>query len=118
MICDAFAVVDVPFPFSDLPRAKRRKALVLSEQAFNRHNAASILMMITSAAGSTWHHDVEITEWGAAGLRKPCVARPKLFTLDNRLIAAEVGALAVADRRAVGRALKAAMPWLDDGSAD
>ncbi len=43
-----FDVVEVPFPFSDVPRSKRRKALVLSAQDFNETSGASILMMITS----------------------------------------------------------------------
>ncbi len=117
MICEAFAVVDVPFPFSDVPRSKRRKALVLSERAFNERNGASILMMITSAIGSAWYRDVALEEWAAAGLRKPCVARPKLFTLDNRLISAQVGELAASDRRAVALALQGSIPLLDDGAA-
>lgn len=117
MICEAFAVVDVPFPFSDLPRSKPRKALVLSEHSFNDRNGASILMMITSATGSAWYHDVALNEWAAAGLRKPCVARPKLFTLDNRLISAQVGELATSDRRAIARALQGSIPLLDDGAA-
>jgi len=110
MICEPFSVVDVPFPFSDLPRAKRRKALVLSSEPFNRRNGATILMMITSATRSSWHADVPLASWSAAGLRKPCVARAKLFTLDNRLIAGRVGTLTPEDARAVGGALREAMP--------
>ncbi|MBT3344450.1 MAG: type II toxin-antitoxin system PemK/MazF family toxin [Gemmatimonadetes bacterium] len=117
MICEAFAVVDVPFPFSDLPRSKRRKALVLSDCSFNDRNGASILMMITSATGSAWHHDVALKEWAAAGLRKPCVARPKLFTLDNRLISTQIGELAASDRQAVARALQGSIPLLEDSAA-
>ncbi len=116
MISEAFAVVDVPFPFADLPRSKRRKALVLSERSFNDRNGASILMMITSATGSAWFHDVALKGWAAAGLRKPCVARPKLFTLDNRLISAQVGELAASDRQAVSRALQGSIPLLDEGA--
>ncbi len=116
MICEAFAVVDVPFPFSDLPRSKRRKALVLSGRSFNDRNGASILMMITSATGSTWYRDVALTEWAAAGLWKPCVARPKLFTLDNRLISDQVGELAASDRQAITQALRGSIPLLNDGT--
>ena len=110
MICDPFSVVDVPFPFSDLPRAKRRKALVVSSHEFNRRNGATILMMITSATRSKWHLDVPVTAWDRAGLHKPCVARAKLFTLDNRLIVDRVGALAPEDVSAVSDALREAMP--------
>ena len=112
MICEAFDVVDVPFPFSDLPRSKRRKALVVSNIAFQRANNASILMMITSAARSSWRHDVPIAAWRAAGLRKACVARPKLFTLDNRLILGHVGTLSAEDADSVCQSLRDAVPLL------
>lgn len=110
MICDPFAVVTVPFPFSDLPRAKGRKALVLSSREFNLRNGASILMMITSAARSQWHLDVPLRAWAAAGLRKPCVARAKLFTLDNQLITEHNGVLSRDDAEAVRVTLRAALP--------
>jgi len=112
MICEPYTVVDVPFPFSDLPRSKRRKALVLSSETLQRRNGATILMMITSATGSTWHLDVPLVGWEAAGLRKPCVARPKLFTLDNRLIIGRVGTLTAADVQSVAQVLGDAMPVL------
>ena len=35
MIYSPFDIVKVPFPFSDVPRSKRRKALVLSDPVFN-----------------------------------------------------------------------------------
>jgi len=111
MICEPFTVVDVPFPFSDLPRAKNRKALVLSSESFNRRNEVTVLMMITSATRSSWHLDVPLEQWSSAGLRKPCVARAKLFTLDNRMILDRVGAMAPEDVEAVARALREAMPW-------
>lgn len=110
MICEPFSVVDVPFPFSDLPHSKLRKALVLSSQEFNRKNGATILMMITSATRSKWHLDVPVVAWDSAGLRKPCVVRAKLFTLDNRLITNRVGALAAEDAGRVRGALREVMP--------
>ncbi len=109
MICSPFDIVDVPFPFSDMLRSKRRKALVLSDAIFNQQNASSLLMMITSAGRSAWHLDVPLEHWRQAGLRKPCLARMKLFTLDNRLILRTVGCLAAEDQRRVIRALRSAL---------
>ena len=111
MICSRFDVVDVPFPFSDVPRSKRRKALVLSDSVFNRKNASSLLMMITSAARSAWHLDVSLEQWNQAGLRKPCLARMKLFTLDNGLILRTVGRLTAEDQQRVTQILRAALPF-------
>ena len=110
MICSRFDIVDVPFPFSDVPHSKRRKALVLSDAVFNQKNASSLLMMITSAARSAWHLDVSLEQWSQAGLRKPCLARMKLFTLDNGLILGKVGRLTAEDQRRVTKALQAALP--------
>ena len=110
MICESFDVVEVPFPFSDLPGSKRRKALVLSSRSFNDQTGNSVLMMITSATRSHWPLDVAIERWSAAGLRKPCVARMKLFTLDNRLILSKSGELSTIDRDRVVASLREALP--------
>ena len=110
MTCDAFDVVEVPFPFSDLSGPKRRKAVVLSGEEFNRRNGNSILMMITSATHSAWHLDVQIERWHESGLRKPCIARQKLFTLDNGLLVGKVGRLNGEDRQKIVEALKASIP--------
>jgi len=109
-ICERFDIVAVPFPFSDAPRAKRRKALVLSPRSFNEKNGASLLMMITSAAHSSWHLDVKLDKWREAGLQKPCLARMKIFTLDNRLILGKVGQLLASDRKNLIAALRLALP--------
>ncbi|MXX40393.1 MAG: type II toxin-antitoxin system PemK/MazF family toxin [Gemmatimonadetes bacterium] len=95
---------------ADVLHAKRRKALVLSDAVFNRKNASSLLMMITSAARSAWHLDVSLEQWSQAGLRKPCLARMKLFTLDNGLILGRVGSLTAEDQQRVTQALRAALP--------
>jgi mRNA interferase MazF len=108
--CERFDVVEVPFPFSDLPRSKRRKALVLSSHAFNERNGSAVLMMVTSAARSSWYLDVQLRQWRQAGLNKPCVARMKLFTLDSRLILGRCGSLADGDQRDVLAALREALP--------
>ena len=109
-ISERFDVVRVPFPFSDAPRSKRRKALVLSSRAFNKRNGSSLLMMITSANHSRWFLDVPLAQWQEAGLQKPCVARMKLFTLDNRLVLSKSGELSQTDRRSVVAALREALP--------
>jgi mRNA interferase MazF len=91
VICDAWSVVVVPFPFGDSAEAKSRPAVVLSTRGFNR-GGLSIMAMVTSARHSTMSGDIPI-EAGTAGLPKDCVIRMKLFTLDNRLIKTKVGDL-------------------------
>lgn len=87
----AGVVVLVPFPFSDLSRAKLRPALVLV--GVDRDDW--ILCQITSNA----YADVLAIELIAAdfqigALRKVSYARPgKLFTANQELMVAEVGTL-------------------------
>lgn len=108
VIYDPWDVVVVPFPFTDRNAAKRRPALIVSNRTFNR-NGHSVMEMITSAGHSGWPGDVPLRDHAVAGLRVPCVARVKLFTLDNRLILRRAGSLSPADRSNVRRNLRAAL---------
>ena len=106
-IYDTFDVVEVPFPFSDLPKSKVRKALVLTPKSMNEPNGATTLMMITSRKNSQWVGDIGLTKWSDAGLKKPCYVRLKFFTPDNKLIIKKVGELGAKDRALVKKSLEA-----------
>jgi mRNA interferase MazF len=101
-----FDVVVVPFPFTDRTSTKRRPALVLSSQAFNQSSRHAVLAMITSAEQSTWPGDCALGDLAAAGLTAACIARLKLFTLDERLIVRACGHLAAADQKRLRSAWK------------
>ena len=101
-----FDVVVVPFPFSDVAGSKRRPALVISSADFNS-SGHTVLAMITTSGQHPWPGDCPITDLQAAGLPRPCIARLKLFTLDNRVILRRIGRLAKADISSVTRALEA-----------
>jgi mRNA interferase MazF len=107
---EPFAVVRVPFPFSDRQASKRRPALVLSEPAFQQHSGHLLLAMVTSARQSAWPLDWPIANLAAAGLDQPCLVRLKLFTLDERLVLGTVGLLAPDDRIGVTANLHALLP--------
>jgi len=103
---DQFAVVRVPFPFTDREATKNRPALVLSDPvAFNKEAGASVMAMITSAANPPWPLDCPITDLHSAGLPAPSKVRFKLFTLDHRLVRGKLGRLGPADRQRVREAL-------------
>jgi mRNA interferase MazF len=103
---ERFAVVRVPFPFTDRDATKNRPALVLSDAAaFNAPAGHSVMAMITSAANAPWPLDCPITDLAAAGLPAPSKVRFKLFTLDHRLVRGVLGALSPADGRTVSDAL-------------
>jgi len=104
---ERFAVVRVPFPFTDRTATRNRPALVLSDSAaFNTPSGHSVMAMITSADNAPWPLDCPLADLAAAGLPAPSKVRFKLFTLDHRLVRGELGRLAPADadRVAVGLA--------------
>ena len=107
MSFDQWAVIVVPFPFTDRDAQKRRPAVILSNRdEFGVPTGHSVLAMITSAAHARWPLDVILDDVEAAGLPAPSLIRMKLFTFDDRLILRQLGALGDHDREAARQALK------------
>jgi mRNA interferase MazF len=106
MICDRYDVVVVPFPFVDRPEVKRRPAVVISNQRFNKSNH-TILAMITTKTDPAWPGDSPIDDYADAGLRLSCLVRFKFFTLDNRLLRKKIGRLSKRDSNRVAEHLYA-----------
>jgi mRNA interferase MazF len=101
VIYKAFDVVAVPFPFTDRDAAKRRPALVISNEQFNRQHQQLVLAMITTAVENVWPSDVPIIDWQEAGLKVACLFRLKLFTLDQKLVLKTIGHLSSRDTKSV-----------------
>jgi mRNA interferase MazF len=96
---EQFAIVVVPFPFTDIATTKRRPALILSDAvAFNAPMGHSVMAMITTATHSPWALDLPISNLKAAGLKVPSIIRMKLFTVDHSLVVKQVGKLAAAEQ--------------------
>lgn len=104
---EPFTVVDIPFPFIDSGRSKRRAALVLSSSEAQRGCEAVVLAMVTSAERSFWNTDVPLRDWKQAGLRKPSILRWKLFTLESCLVIGTRASLSAYDRQAVADSFSA-----------
>jgi mRNA interferase MazF len=100
----AHEIVVVPFPFTERPVSKRRPALVLSSDHFNREHDQLLLAMITSGT-TPWTSDLPIEHWREAGLAARCILRFKIFTLPKSLVLARVGDLFGSDRLAVEKRL-------------
>ena len=103
MICDAWDVVVVPFPFTDSAAAKRRPALAISHRGFNICGHV-VACMITTSRSARWPGDLELDEAASARLGLPqssIVRSMKLFTIDNRLIVRKIGSLCEALRSSV-----------------
>ena len=84
-------VVVVPFPFSDLSRAKRRPALVVAEL----EGGDQILCQITSQAIHDQYSIIlDDRDFESGGLKRESRIRPhRLFTADTQLILYRVGHL-------------------------
>jgi mRNA interferase MazF len=76
MICEPWAVVIIPFPFTEGLRTKRRPALALTTKAFNQ-NGYTVLAMVTTKARPSWPGDTDISDYQLAGLKVPCIVRLK-----------------------------------------
>ena len=84
-------VVVVPFPFSDLTRAKRRPALVLATLSGDD----VILCQITSqSVRDTYAILLQDANFEQGGLRQTSNVRPnRLFTADQRIILYRIGTI-------------------------
>ncbi|MFP4551280.1 MAG: type II toxin-antitoxin system PemK/MazF family toxin [Spirochaetales bacterium] len=99
--CKPGSVVEVPFPFMDVAKRKRRPALVLGSIP-----EAVVLAMITSAKRSAWPSDVPLVEWESAGLRAQSVVRLKLFSIEPELVITTRGELSPRDQAAVRESIR------------
>jgi len=111
MLCDAFDVAAVPFPFVDKPAIKRRPALALTQLDFNDANGHTVFAMITTAKLDHWQDDYFLVDPGTSGLVQDCFVRWKLFTLPNELVLKKLGSLGRVDRDAVSSILKRILPF-------
>lgn len=98
MICERYDVVVVPYPFHEVPIAKRRPTVVLSGKTFNARNRNTLVAMITTAKETSWPTDVSIGDLDLAGLLLPCVIRLRLQTLPNESFIRGLGRLGALDR--------------------
>lgn len=94
-------VVLVPFPFTDLSDIKRRPALVISSDEYNRMTNDVIIAQITSKLRSPARPgDHIVGDWKGAGLLLPSVVRVRMTTLHSSIVVKVLGTMA--DREMAG----------------
>lgn len=92
-------VVVVPFPFSDGISTKKRPAVVISTDQYQQSRPDLILLAITSRIRNPLGYgETVIQEWQQAGLLKPSVLKPLIFTLEQSRILMRLGILTQADK--------------------
>ena len=106
MIYNPFDIVSIPFPFTDKAKNKKRPALVMSSEIFQKETGHVSLLMITSAKHSKWYGDYVLKHLEGTGLSQAVIIRQKIFTLDLRLIEKVIGKLAKKDSDMIQSILK------------
>lgn len=113
MIYKPYSIVAVPFPFTDVAKSKKRPALVISTEEFQKENGHASLLMITSAKHTEWFGDFVISDLKAAGLSVDSFVRQKIFTIDLRLIEKKIGSLSKKEIDSVKLLLKKCIALAD-----
>lgn len=88
-------IVLVPFPFTDLTARKKRPAMVLSDQGYNRTSPDVIVLGITSNLANAAHSVlIQTADLASGDLPKPSrVKADKVLTIHRSLIRQKVGSL-------------------------
>ena len=100
-------VVLVPFPFTDQTTSKRRPAIVISSEAYQRSRPDIILMAVTSQAKPAGlFGEVPVADWEKAGLLKPSVIKPVVASIEKSLVIRKLGRLEDLDQKKLRGALE------------
>lgn len=96
-------VVLILFPFTDLGGFKKRPALILSVESYQRKHQDVIILALTSQ--SQLKQEDQLTDWQKAGLPRPTWFKPVIATISLDLINRRLGCLVSSDWKKVERVL-------------
>lgn len=100
MIYNKWDIILVPFPFTNLETVKKRPALVISSQEYNKNTDVVIAFITSQLNTKSKLGDYLITNWQQANLPKPSMLRMKFATINNAIIIKKLGTLSTQDARA------------------
>lgn len=99
-------VVLVPFPFTDQSTTKKRPAVIVSSDAYNRARPDVIVMAVTSQMSAYPRiGEVVVSGWKEAGLLKASTIKPILATIEDGQVIRAFGKLTQSDSLLVKDAL-------------
>ena len=85
-------IVLVRFPFTDQHGSKQRPVIVISSTAYNQTRPDIILMAVTSQIRTKpGFGEAMVEDWQAAGLLKPSVIKPIVFTAEKSIVRKTLG---------------------------
>ena len=91
-------IVLVPFPFTDQKTTKKRPALVISPNDYNRYGDVIIVFVTSNLRADPKPGDYLIKTWQKARLPKPSMIRMKFATVFQSMITRKLGRLSNEDQ--------------------
>ena len=105
-----FDIVVVPFPYSDQLAEKRRPALVVSSNPFNKKHGLLWVVMITSATNPKKLDDIAVAANTKTGLPAASLIRPsKIATIEPERIVRVAGRIDGKQAKAAQMAISTAV---------
>jgi len=88
MNCEHGDVILIPFPYSDLSSSKKRPALVLSNNSFNRSSSDLICCLITrNPKKDKWSVSIDEADVEKGSLHFKSKVKPyRIFTTDKSIV--------------------------------
>lgn len=100
-------IVLVNFPFTNQVGQKQRPATVISSAAYQRQRPDVILMAVTSQVRpSLGFGEALVQDWQGAGLLKPSVLKPVVFTAEKTIVRKVLGRLKAQDQQALRKIIE------------
>ncbi len=103
--CSRWDIILVPFPFTDLTTSKKRPALVISPDNYNRGQDLIIAFITSQLNTKPRPGDYLIGAWRESGLPKPSMLRMKIATIDRNIVIKKLGVLVADEYNAVRDAI-------------
>lgn len=101
-------VVIIRFPFTDQQGTKQRPAVVVSSADYNVQRPDVILLALTSQIKTPLGFgEAHVRDWQDAGLLKPSLLKPILFTAEQMLVRKSLGRLSERDHKTLHTLLRA-----------
>jgi PemK-like, MazF-like toxin of type II toxin-antitoxin system len=107
MVFERGDIILVPFPFTDQTTIKKRPAVVISSNEYNKILSDVIIMAVTSQTERSFNvGECIIKDWQYAGLLKPSSIKPVISTIEQNLILKKLGSLSSEDRITLNEGIK------------
>lgn len=99
-------IVLVPLPFTDLSSTKKRPALVISPENYNKGHDIVIQFLTSNITATPNPGDYLLTEWKESGLPKASMLRMKFATVQTGIVVKKIAHLSPPDLKALKKELK------------